>query len=157
MVLTGTSNPGEPSGQFPTLLANTFRLVNICPSLTILLPFKILFVCFCFLVWLRAHKSSHEPLCDIPPYWMSHCWGGGFQPLPYLCLSYPSLCGPSIVCWIVAVQLALSFSSGRIGLYMGIDWVHSWEEGNSGSSYTTMLDCLLDILFLTYSPSDGDV
>lgn len=41
----------------------------------ILLPFKILLVCFCFLVWLRAHKSSHEPLCDIPPYWMSLCWG----------------------------------------------------------------------------------
>lgn len=84
-----------------------------------------------------------------------HCVGGGVQPLPYLCSSYPSLCGPSITC-IVAVQSGLSFSSGRIGLYVGIDLVHSWEEGNSGSSYITMLDCLLGILFLMCTPGDGD-
>ena len=55
-------------------------------------------------------------------------------------LSCYSLCSPSILYCAKAIQSALSFSSGGITLYVGVDLLCPWQEVSSRSAHVTLLD-----------------
>lgn len=103
------------------------------------MPSKLL-GCFFFFTLSLLGEFSCKPLNDNPPDWRTQNQGQGskvkFPLLPYLHLSYASLCVPLLF----AVQSTLSSSSRETALYKGVYSVCPCEEGSSGFFYATVLD-----------------
>lgn len=85
----------------------------------------------CFLLLCpKEGESAHGLLSDIP-FTASRI---GFSSIPWVQLSYPSLCGPSVIYRTEAVQSAPSSSEG-IALHVRVDSVCPWEVLSLGYSY----------------------
>ena len=81
--------------------------------------------------------------------WVTTLWVEYYQDL----FSSPSQCGPFILCCAGTAQLvSRPFSEGMFPQAAG-RLVCLWEEASSGSSYTTMLNCLLNSIFKNWKHS----
>lgn len=134
MVLTRVFDPGEFL-QNPIHLAGTLELVNRLLSQIVQVPFKQLFnLC-------AQEKISLYVSLSVTSFFTTGFPNGRrFLWLLYLLLSYPSLCGLSVVCCAEAVQSNLSCSSRGIAIYVGVYSVCLWEEVSLGSCYANILD-----------------
>lgn len=136
--------PWRQFQEFLTCLVDAVRLANVCPSLTVWLPFKPLF----FAVFQGGRVCSWAPQW----YYLSVTLQVtesevGFLSWPCLCLSYSSTCGLSIICCADVLQSAFSSSWEGTALYVGVDSVYLQEEVSSGSHYAAILDLPLRTSF----------